>query len=315
MKLLYFQKYKNIILSLICIIIVIYRLFNLQNINNKIVNIENIETFEHGETIEYDIIYSYTCHEDINSFLDTLKNLFYFNKSQKILVIINPNDIMYNELKDKVNTEGLENIKLYPLPSTKRIYTYDILNAHIQNFSYCIDNNFKSKYFILLASNCLFHKSISMLYIENIINNNKLINVESNYNVWNWPDFFKNKKICDIFIKNKINKNDFIKSQHEGFILEYEVMNKIKTFIIDNNIKDNVENETTFEEILPITLNKVFTGKLPVNCCKVFWDIPNMTPSLEDINNEELPCIKRVERNYDNYVRKSIREQNNNYNS
>ena len=364
MKILYFQKSKKIILTLLYIIIItlIYRLFILQNVNNTIVKFKNVENFKNDKIIEYDIIYSYTCHENIDSFLDTLKNLFYFNKSQKVLVIINSNDIMYNELTNKINTYGLENIKLYPYPSTKKINTYDILNSHIQNFSYCIDNNIKSKYFILLASNCLFHKPISMLYIENINNaifsksrekpiiensneaefskspvetiidinnnnnsnnnnnnnsnnsNNTLINIQEDHDIWHWPAFFKNKIIFDICVKNNINKNDFIKNQHEGIILEYEIMNKIKDFLINNNIKNNIENETVFEEILPITLYKVFTGNLPAYCCKVFWNLPNYTPTLEDINNEKLPCFKRVDRNYNNDIRKSIRERCNNYN-
>ena len=222
---------------------------------------------------------------------------------------------MYDKLNDKININNFQNIKLYPLPSTKKFYTYDILEAHIKNFTYCINNNLHSKYFILLASNCLFHKSISMLYIKNLIENNKnkLIEEQNNYDTWHWPNFFKNKKIINICKINNINRNNFVAHQHEGLILEYEVMNKIKNFLIDNNIKDNIENETVFEEILPGTLNKLFTKKMPVSCCKIFWNISNYTPSIENIKNEELPCIKRVERNYDNDVRKSIREKYNNY--
>ena len=276
--------------------------------------------------MDYDIIYSYLCHEDIDSFIDTIRNLFYFNKSQKILVIVNANDFMYNELKNKINSQEFINVKLYPFPNTKRIGTYDIFEAHINNFIYCNDNNFISKYFILLASNCLFHKFINMIEINNLINNTKKLDlntdiISDNFNAWHWPNFFKNDKIIDIFIINSKNYNiklsnkyHFIRNQHEGIILEYEIFNIIKKFMLDNKIKENIQNQIYFEEIFPVTLSTWLTGKYTASLCKVFWELPNYKPTLENINNELLPCVKRVERNYDDNIRKTIRENNNNYN-
>jgi hypothetical protein len=117
----------------------------------------------------YDIIYSYTCHEEPEGLLDTLDNLFYFNKSNKIFVILHCNDFMYENLPPLLEkNKNKDNIKINNIHYNKELYNYSIFQSHIDNFEYCFKNNITSKYFIILASNCIFKKEITINDIDEL---------------------------------------------------------------------------------------------------------------------------------------------------
>ena len=79
-----------------------------------------------------DIVYSILVHEEPESYYDTIKNIFYFNKTLNILIIVHCNEFMY-EILSKKKTHA---VILNPLKYTKRSLTYDILQAHIDNYMY-----------------------------------------------------------------------------------------------------------------------------------------------------------------------------------
>jgi hypothetical protein len=90
-------------------------------------------------------------------------------------------------------------------------------------------------------------------------------------------------------------------------------MENIITFINTNNIKNNIEYQTVYEEILFPTLYKKFTNNNPAYCCKIFWNNLNFTPTIDEITNCEIHNIKNINRNIDDPIRTWLRNENNNY--
>ena len=81
-----------------------------------------------------DIIYSLTCHEDPDSFMDFLRNIIFFNKDLKITIIVHANQFMFDQLNGKLKNHLvlLNNRKF-----NKTLYTIDIFRSHIENFEFC----------------------------------------------------------------------------------------------------------------------------------------------------------------------------------
>ena len=284
------------------------------NNNNK----NNNNNINYLET--YNVIYSYTVHENIESVIDMLKNLFYFNKLINIFVIINSNNALYNLLNQEIEKLYFKNfVKLHPEPFDKKTYSYDILDAHVKNIKYCSDNNIISKYFITQSSHSLFWKHIDMDYIEQLINARNKLDDETNKNVIGWWDR------VDENIINKLDEFDYLhtkhetteQTQHEGMIIEYKYMKKIQVFL-DKYMREYIINskyyiDFSYEEILLQSIYKKLSNLYPVHLCKMFWKLPNYTPTKDDIINQDLPCVKRICRDYNNPIRAWIRNTNDEY--
>lgn len=205
-----------------------------------------------------------------------------------------------------------EHVKLCDMRFTKRMHTYDIMKGHIVNFVFCIGLSIRSDYFIPLASNCMFHRPVSMdilrLKLAEAASFDTLTpDPSKNYSNWQWPKFFRNKKITQIMTDHGIlNYNG---GQHEGCVYSYEAMQFIVDFIVINRIEESIEHDAIFEEILFATLYSHFTKKMPYSLCKVFWSAPQYTPTIRQITETEEPCVKRVDRDYNNLIRTWLRER------
>jgi hypothetical protein len=245
-----------------------------------------------------DVIYSMTCHEDPDSFLDLIKNIKYFNKDLKICIIVHANDYMFKQLQGKIE-------HLNPIHYNRTLNTIDFFKSHIENYDYCIKNQIDMKYFIPLASNCYFHKFVKLEYLDELINQSLPPTPIEKVN-WHWPSILLNKKI-------NINVGELYCHQHEGVILSKEIGLKISEHCKKYDIFNNVEINTLFEEYLYASLYSKFTGKSIQTLCKVFWDEPGYSPTLPKIINCETPCVKRVSRNYNDPVRIYFRNLTNNY--
>lgn len=246
-----------------------------------------------------DIVYSLTCHEDPASFMDLIKNIQYFNRNLKICIIVHANDYMFSELNGKVE-------HLNPIYYNRRLYTIDIFKSHIENFDYTVSKGIDMTYFIPLASNCYFHKAVTLDYIKSLLDNspNAIIPKREGWN--HWSSILENKKI-------NLNLGELYVSQHEGIILPKQIAEKISEHVRIHDIYNNLECETVFEEYLLASMYSNLTGKQPQIICKIFWTLPNFTPSLEEIINCEFPCVKRVSRDYNDTIRVHFRELTNNY--
>jgi len=98
-------------------------------------------------------------------------------------------------------------------------------------------------------------------------------------------------------------------SQHEGVILPYSIMARISGITKKYDFRSNVISGHAVEEYLFATMYINFCKKEVAIICKSFWQEPEMTPSVEQALAETLPAIKRVKRDYNNVIRKAIREK------
>ncbi len=255
----------------------------------------------------YDIIYSLGCHEAPDTLIDMLENIFYFNKSQTICIILNCNNYMYQSLKDN-NYIKSKPVFINSKVRDKMLWTYDIIETHLDNIRYCNESDISATYIIPLASNCMFHKQITMRYISDLFNNSSIYDTTIQNKVlsnWHWPQFLKNTKINEIL--NKSNIYNYIGNQHEGIIIPYNIASSIYSFCKDNKIKENIECNTVFEEIILPTLYAYYTSKYPSYICYVFWDSPNYTPTIQQIEIQDKPCVKRVQRSMNDPVRQWLK--------
>lgn len=72
-------------------------------------------------------------------------------------------------------------------------------------------------------------------------------------------------------------------------------MDKITTFVIENDIEKLIETETVFEEFILSTLGSFYLGNDIQSICKVYLN-DGETPSLDLVNNQSEPCFMRVSR-------------------
>ena len=204
----------------------------------------------------YDVIYSLCFHQQIDYVNHYLKNLEKYNINNKYLVIINlSNDL--SKVRDKIYDR---NVIIYHKSSDKKIITYDLMNSYIDNYIYLKLLNLKFNNYMLLSSSSRFVRQIKKLEEYKgeigIFEGNNVCHLKSN-----WPhtnNFFKNKKIINIFKENKI---DIYCNEVVGSIYPEKVFGKIVDFIVSNNFKVNIESETVFEEIILPSLHKYFTNK------------------------------------------------------
>jgi len=261
-----------------------------------------------------DVVYSIPVHEDPDSYYDMIQNIFYFNRTLNILIIVHCNEFMYEILSNK----KIHKVILNPIKYDKIYLTYDILQSHIDNYMYLFDNNIKLKYFVIYSSNSMFYKNVTLEFIEKeLIQAPEYIEqkyyIEYRLNVSeNCKQFKENKKIIDIFIKNGMN--EMYQSQLEGAIIESYIFKECIDFLSNNNIRSLIEKEWAFEEyLIPTLYVNIKKQLLKTTICRIFWELKDYTPTIEDIKNSYQPSVKRVERKYDNIVRQWLRQITNDY--
>jgi len=143
----------------------------------------------------YDIIYSISCHESPQAMLDTIRNFNYFNRSSRICIVINPNALMHTALMDSIQT--FQNIYMLG-PTEKKWGTYSIYEAHVDCFNFCRDYGITGKHFILMASNCYFHKEITLEQIDHIVDHaHRVIIIPDAHpkEGWHWPLWLTNEGV------------------------------------------------------------------------------------------------------------------------
>jgi len=261
----------------------------------------------------FKIVYSYTCHEEAKSFEDTLNNLFYFNEPN-IAVIVHCNKDMFEKLPEVLkNNKNRDKIYINDIYYSKQTWTYSLLKAHIDNFSFCKRKKIVSSFFIPMASNCMLKKSVYHKDLEKTILETPAYrdNCNTNHHFGLWHNIYANKKIISKLHLLDQNVN-IIHAGHEGMIIPYATMDQITNFVISENLENLVENETVFEEFILSTLGLHYSGKKIQSICKVYFD-NGETPPLDIVDAQSEPCFKRVSRNYDDPRRVALRENNNHY--
>lgn len=261
---------------------------------------------EHFTTQSVDIVYSIIAHESIKCINDLISNIFKFNKNYKIAIYLHLNEDLYGKYKC-----SYYNVFINKIYYDKQKETHKILKAHIDNFNSCCTHiNFK--YFVPLASNCMFIKQLvlpSINYKYGVYK--KYDNIYKKYNDSWHKELLENKRINNLFDENKII---YDKKIHEGAFYDKLLFYKISKFIEDKNVFSLIDNDTCFEEYLLPSLENYFINTCVQRLCLIFWSKPSYEPSIYDIDNlindttNNIFIVKRIPRCYDNEVRKYIRE-------
>jgi hypothetical protein len=250
-----------------------------------------------------DIIYSLLCHESPECIDNLIDNIYKYNKNYQIKIVLHLNKKLFNNYSN-------EKVIINSIFYDKNINHSSIIKAHLENFN-LIKNKELFKFFIPLASNCMFIKNLNLDFKINFKLNNYTCkdNHLKNYHPSWGINILKNEKLLNFFKNNKIILH---KRQHEGTILPFELINKIYDFIYQNKLFDLITFETKFEEILLPTLEKYFTNIFMPQICKVYWKNQDYLPTIEDINNElsnnHIFIVKRIPRDINHPIRKFINE-------
>ena len=227
----------------------------------------------------FDIAYSVIFHQSPSYVNHFLKNLDFFNKNNKYIVVLHLSTNLY-EKREHINGK---NFIINNVCSDKRKYTMCITKATLQNYKFLLDSNVEFNNFMTISSACRFIKQAP--HFENrdtqVRNFKKEVELEK-YRKWHWNFFKKNSKIINILVSNQMS---FCGGQLSGALYERNIFQEIYDFIIDNDILNKVTKQICFEEILLPTLYKYFTGKRYETYCRIFWSRGRKGPSVQQIKN------------------------------
>lgn len=251
------------------------------------------------------MIYSYTCHEGPEAFIDTLRNLIYYNKGLRIAIVVHCNPYMHARLTEQLRALKLSApVLLNDTVSNKRMYTSDILVAQCQNISFCHRFNLRARYIIPMASNCYFHKDVTLELLEEYARTDAtdiIPGIDPDGSWSGWKPLTRNPKILNILERDfGLERDQYHCQSHEGQILEYDAAVKIAQCVLTLPF----EEETMFEESLLASLYCAITKRRPAHrLTHIFWNRASVAPSIEDILQCKEPCVKRVSREYTDPVR------------
>lgn len=255
----------------------------------------------------FDIIYSYTVHEAPDVILDTLRNLYYYNRNFNIAVVLGPNQYMYDNLQDKISE--FKNCHLSN-PFPKNTYNISLAMGHIRNFQYCQEQNIISRDFIIMASTSYFHREMTSDFLGGKPEIPEYIVEEGNLRwVW-WKGIYANNKIRGVLRDHGISK--IYGHWHEGLTMKYSTIKFVSD--IDNkfHFDENVESPfLTFEEYIFPSACMHLEGKIRTICYMHSGGKAYPTPDF--LHTIQKPCYKRIETKLDAPVRVWLKNITNNY--
>jgi hypothetical protein len=267
------------------------------------------------------IIFSLTAHESIECLYDLIDNIKYAFFYYDIYILIG----LSTELNILFDVNKYTFVKIVSVSNDNVWGNIKLFNKHIDNMEYLISHKIDYDFFWFVASNELFIKIIPEDFIDKysvkIFGNKQKIDdvsYEPYYqelirteHIWIWINSLKK----DTYMLEYLYKNKFILCgcQHEGLLLPsyliFEIFNEYKTNkIYENSTYHNYVMEEIF--IPTYLLNKYIIHNINPFCFRYIFDIPSNDYSFDNIMNKLLPyhvSIKPVERNYNNILRTTIR--------
>ncbi len=259
----------------------------------------------------YDIVYSILAHEEPDVLEDQIRNIIKWNVSKNILICLNLNDSMYSEIKSNNDI-----VIINPKHFNKRMFTVDLLQAHVSNVLFLREMNIQYKTFMIIASNVMFVKPFDInKHMPTIQISDTLFEVEDSFTValnkntgWGgWRPFKEYPKLIEFCNEKKI---PLVFDQNEGRLYSRELIEKIADFIEEHKILSMAPGELIAEEIFLPSLEKYFCNDKNVEkYCKVYWGNPGLHVTIQDIhdvrNNDEehIYCVKRVHRTLNHPIR------------
>jgi hypothetical protein len=242
----------------------------------------------------YELVISINVFEKLDYIKEQIKNIIFFTKYIKVLIIFNCNDLMY----DLLNNIKIDEIDILVNPEiiNKKRWHGSLLKGIFSNLNFILLNEIKFNYFLILQSrnffiNRLIFKKIDnyFKYTSKLINDYKNNNCKFilNYNLLNHllldqttfsendnydtilDEISNNKKYRFFNSKTIYNNNWFnklyqesdimIQGKHECLCFTYDVSIKINEYLnLNKNISNDIYNtESAVEEIVPHILANI----------------------------------------------------------
>lgn len=219
----------------------------------------------------YNVVYSVTAHESIESVYNLYENIMKFHEGYNVLVVFHLNIELHHK---KEALPEHDNLWYHPLPVNKVKYASDIFLAHLANYNLIRDNEFDL--FCTLASNCMFVRKPDLAAIKDSTPTLNMVR-KTGYNVpdsqkWLWDTFLQDEKIAKVFKDHDI---ELVAHSHEGAYFRKMVINFIFYFCVVNHIKkDNfTKDEAWSEETILPSLEKYATDVVSKRYCGLIPEI------------------------------------------
>ncbi|WP_163922334.1 hypothetical protein [Photobacterium sp. Alg240-V54] len=277
------------------------------------------------------ILFSIAVHEDEMSIIDLIDNINYYCKDCYI--------VLHLSKQSKLNL-NIEHTNLF-INKNQFITGYadgTLSFVHYSNYQYANKNKLKYEYFIPFGSNQLFIKEgvekyilgYDKSYIPNVSNDNYQLSIYRKDSVMiellglniskSAPEgtFYK-KQLIEDFVKNKKVERYFLDSE---WLYKKNVGLKIrKVFCFTSKLfykLDIIKYLPSFiarysyasEELLFPSI--ISSGLTKDRFCYIPWHKKDLSVTIDEINeclsNGKYLSVKRIERSYDDPVRKYIRE-------
>lgn len=206
----------------------------------------------------YDIVYVVKVFYKTSNVDFIIRNILFFNKSNKIFLIINLADFIY----EKINIDNIEkkytNIKIIKCKTYRTKFDPHVICSVTDSLNYII-KNIDFKYFVLSHDSEIFVKNVDMKIIENnmikckktTFDKNKImkkITAPGNDYFW-WKRFMELENVFKYFMENEIEP---IINVCPGLTLEKDSILKILTNLNDicNDQYLNSDRRVLLDEIV-----------------------------------------------------------------
>jgi hypothetical protein len=265
------------------------------------------------------IVFSLTCHENIDCIIDLINNINKCFEDFNIYILISTNETINSQII-KLNLS--KNIIIVSVRDNRHNIwaNIDLFYQHIKNIIYLKNNNIRYDYFWFIASNEYFIKKINSKFLENNIIKNYTKKELSNDEVKNFYDYFlKNSHEWhwynilkfDNYTINILKENNIILQygRHESLVIPSHLALEIAEFYEKLKIQENsVYRKYPMEEIF---IFSYLTSKYNLDKINTYCLIDDNI-NIKDVYNKALinssiVSIKPVKRDYYDKLRIRIR--------
>jgi hypothetical protein len=275
-----------------------------------------LEPFENDKKT---IVFSLTCHENIDCIIDLINNIYKCFDGFNIYILISTTETINGQLV-KLNLD--KNIIIVSVRDDKHSIwgNIDLFYQHVKNMMYLKNNNINYDYFWFIASNEFFIKKVNSEFIENNVIKNYTRKELSNEEVkifydnfyitnpeWHWYNSLK----LDTYTINVLKENNIIlqNGRHESLVIPSELALEIAEFYEKSEIQEkSIYRKYPMEEIF---IFSYLTSKYNLDKVNTFCLIDD-TKDIDYVydkalTDDSIVSIKPVKRDYNDKLRTKIR--------
>lgn len=261
---------------------------------------------------KYKLIILLTCHENEETVKDSIENILKFNNDVCVLINDGTQDGLKNLSKENVFIVNRQPLNEKDLEHNNELIfeRYDtMIPLHIQLKDCMLENDLVSDYIVLLSSNQLFIRNGLYDFMKNYQGSYFNRDIDNGC-----ISSLKNNKIFEKLYNDIGQENFKHQSNHDGMFFTYDIFMKMMDYFEDFRyikLKDHAE-EFLYGAYL---FKNVHMDKLVEFSKYNYWQPswrqfqnPIKIDELKQCLNGESFIIKRVSRDFNDEVRKYIRE-------